>query len=166
MELKQKLANLRRSKGLTQLELAEMLSVSRQAVSRWEVGTAVPSLDNLVSLSEVYGMPLDDLIQGEAPVPGAAGEADMPSPPPSKTGRFRTPPVLVLLAVLILGVGILIGIGLSGETKVSETGPNQRVVIDDPQGRLERTPTDIEDELEWLETTAKDLLEDKKHRLE
>lgn len=46
MKLEEKLVSLRRTKGLSQLKLAEMMNVSRQAVSRWEVGKAVPSIDN------------------------------------------------------------------------------------------------------------------------
>lgn len=61
MGINEKLAELRKAKGLTQKELAETLHVSRQAVSRWEVGTAAPSLDNLVRLSEIYDIPLDEL---------------------------------------------------------------------------------------------------------
>ena len=105
MELKQKLSDLRKSKGLTQLELAEMLSVSRQAISRWEVGAAVPSLDNLINLSEVYGVPLDELVRGgidqpdqfqggEISVPQAPYEPDMPDAyivKPDKPKRPRTP---------------------------------------------------------------------------
>ncbi len=48
--------------GFDVAEPAGMLSVSRRAASRWEVGTAVPSLDNLVSLSEVCNVPLDELV--------------------------------------------------------------------------------------------------------
>ena len=47
MELKEKLVGLRKEKGLSQLELAELAKVSRQAVSRWEVGSAIPSTNNL-----------------------------------------------------------------------------------------------------------------------
>lgn len=47
MELKEKLVALRKEKGLTQLVVAEKLNVSRQAISRWESGTALPSTDNL-----------------------------------------------------------------------------------------------------------------------
>lgn len=65
MGINEKLAELRRAKGLTQKELAEALHVSRQAISRWEVGTAVPSLDNLTYLSRLYGVPLDDLVSNE-----------------------------------------------------------------------------------------------------
>ena len=46
MELYEKLIHLRKQKGLSQLKLAEELGVSRQAISKWEVGTAVPSTEN------------------------------------------------------------------------------------------------------------------------
>lgn len=54
MELYEKLIHLRKQKGLSQLKLAEELGVSRQAISKWEVGTAVPSTENLRSLSKLY----------------------------------------------------------------------------------------------------------------
>ena len=62
MQLPEKLTYLRKQKGLTQSNLAEALNVSRQAISRWEVGTAVPSTDNLKVLSTLYGVPIDDLL--------------------------------------------------------------------------------------------------------
>ena len=54
MELKEKLVDLRKKKGLSQAELAEAINVSRQAISRWEVGSAIPSADNLMWLSKFY----------------------------------------------------------------------------------------------------------------
>lgn len=64
MELKEKLAALRKKKGLSQAELAEAIKVSRQTISRWEVGTAVPSADNLMWLSKFYfyEVSLDELM--------------------------------------------------------------------------------------------------------
>lgn len=62
MNLSAKLTSLRKQKGLTQMDLAEKLNVSRQAISRWEVGTAVPSTDNLKVLSELYGVTVDYLL--------------------------------------------------------------------------------------------------------
>lgn len=62
MNLAEKLIYLRKKQGLTQLELAEKLDVSRQAVSRWEVGAAVPGTDNLKVLSSLYGVSLDYLL--------------------------------------------------------------------------------------------------------
>lgn len=60
-----KLVSLRKQKGLTQVELAEKLNVSRQAISRWEVGAAVPSTDNLKVLGDLYEVPVDYLLNEE-----------------------------------------------------------------------------------------------------
>lgn len=59
MDLKEKLIVQRKQKGLSQVQLAETIHVTRQAVSRWEVGDAVPSIDNLKRLSELYGLPME-----------------------------------------------------------------------------------------------------------
>lgn len=66
MSLPEKLASLRKQKGLTQQNLAETLNVSRQAVSRWEVGAAVPTTDNLRVLSELYSVSVDYLLSDNA----------------------------------------------------------------------------------------------------
>lgn len=66
MKLEERLTALRKEKGLSQLELAEALGVSRQAVSRWEVGASAPGTENLLALSRLYGVPLDELVGGPA----------------------------------------------------------------------------------------------------
>ena len=60
--LPEKLSELRKKKGLSQIELAEALNVSRQAVSKWETGAALPSVDNLLSLRELYNVSLDEML--------------------------------------------------------------------------------------------------------
>lgn len=65
MSLAEKLVTLRKQKGLTQMDLAEQLNVSRQAISRWEVGAAVPSTENLKVLGELYGVQVDYLLDDE-----------------------------------------------------------------------------------------------------
>lgn len=62
MSLAEKLISLRKQKGLTQMDLAERLDVSRQSISRWEVGISVPSTENLKVLSELYEVSLDYLL--------------------------------------------------------------------------------------------------------
>lgn len=66
MELHTKLVYLRKRNGLTQLDLAERLSLSRQAISRWESGMAMPSTDNLIIISQLYGVSLDYLLNDDA----------------------------------------------------------------------------------------------------
>lgn len=63
MELRDKLILLRKGKELSQADLAEILNVSRQAISRWEVGTSVPSMDNLSALSRLYNVSVDSLMR-------------------------------------------------------------------------------------------------------
>ena len=53
---------IRKKNGLTQEDVAEMLGISRQAVSRWEQGDGYPERDKLVILSEKFGIPTDDLL--------------------------------------------------------------------------------------------------------
>ena len=69
MECREKLIRLRKKQGLTQLELAEAVDVSRQAISKWEVGAAIPSIENLRSLSIFYGVPVDLLLNDELDLP-------------------------------------------------------------------------------------------------
>lgn len=68
MKLDERLYQLRKEKGLTQAAVAEKLGVSRQAVSRWEIGAAVPTLENLRVLSELFGVSVQYLLPGESNV--------------------------------------------------------------------------------------------------
>ena len=60
----ERLAELRKAKGLSQEELAERLNVSRQAVSKWERAESSPDTDNLIELAKIYGLTVDELIYG------------------------------------------------------------------------------------------------------
>lgn len=62
MTLDEKLYKLRTDKGITQAKLADHLSVTRQTVSKWETGEAIPSTDNLKRLSTFYNVPLEYLV--------------------------------------------------------------------------------------------------------
>ena len=54
MNITEMLIQLRKSKGISQEELAEKLDVSRQAISRWETGTALPDANNILALSKLW----------------------------------------------------------------------------------------------------------------
>ena len=69
MKLEEKLVSLRKAKGLSQMKLAEMMNVSRQAISRWETGAAIPSSENLKYLSDLYSVSLDYLLSDSADAP-------------------------------------------------------------------------------------------------
>lgn len=65
MEFNEKLQELRKSRGLTQEELAEALFVSRTAISKWESGRGYPSIDSLKEISGFFSVTIDDLLSGE-----------------------------------------------------------------------------------------------------
>lgn len=87
MECREKLICLRKKRGLTQQELAEAVNVSRQAISKWELGAAQPSTENFRSLSMFYGVPVDVLLNGALNLP-EAGRA-LPEVPVQQDGAGR-----------------------------------------------------------------------------
>lgn len=65
MELKDKILKLRKTKGFSQQELADQLGVSRQSISKWELGESLPDLNNIITLSEVFNVSTDYLLKEE-----------------------------------------------------------------------------------------------------
>ncbi len=65
MEFHEKLQELRKSRGLTQEELADALFVSRATISKWESGRGYPSIDSLKEISRYFSVSIDDLLSGE-----------------------------------------------------------------------------------------------------
>ena len=67
MEFNNKLYKLRKQKGFSQEELANRLNVSRQTISKWEVGESTPDMENLVAISELFEISLDELVLDKVP---------------------------------------------------------------------------------------------------
>lgn len=125
MTLAEKILHLRTQQGLSQLELAERLGVSRQSVSKWETGQSVPDLDKLIKLADLFGITVDELVrEGERPQP------PRPEPQPPQVVYVRERHsltstqragicvetaglILALLGVAWVGaISILLGVGL------------------------------------------------------
>lgn len=64
--LSEKIYTLRRKSGLSQEQLAEIIGVSRQAISKWEGGLSVPESEKLIAISEYFNVTLDDLLKEDA----------------------------------------------------------------------------------------------------
>ncbi len=76
MEFNEKLQELRKSKGITQEELAKALFVSRTAVSKWESGRGYPGIDSLKELSKFFSVTIDELICSEEIIAAAKDDID------------------------------------------------------------------------------------------
>lgn len=138
MELRDKLRHFRKERGISQMEAADQLEVSRQTIHRWEAGTSVPTTENLLRLSELYGVPLDVWMNpgwtppglGQPEEPGPA----LPEPPareePGKLLRRRG--LRIVLLAVVLAVGVTIGIWFShrDDGKVISMSEMEGEVID------------------------------------
>lgn len=78
MNLGESIYRLRTAKNMSQGDLADALDVSRQSVSKWENNMAVPDLDKLVKLSELFGITLDELVTGRTPIATTVHTVSMP----------------------------------------------------------------------------------------
>ena len=65
MEFNGKLQDLRRQRGLTQEALAEILYVSRTAISKWESGRGYPNIDSLKAIARFFGVTIDELLSND-----------------------------------------------------------------------------------------------------
>ena len=152
MRLEEKLTVLRKESRYTQLDLAEKVRVSRQAISKWETGRALPSAENLKYLSELFGVSVDYLLnddmteeakpkeQEPAPEPQTkepqTEEAVFPEKEKGKPASWKYIAAL-LLAVLLLGLLIGVFVGKYSERHISIVDiPGEEVEID-PTGEFD-----------------------------
>lgn len=76
MIFSEKLQLIRKNKGLTQEELAEKLSVSRQAVAKWESGQVYPEITNLIQISDLFNVTVDYLVRDQECMISCADESN------------------------------------------------------------------------------------------
>lgn len=118
MILRQKLKCLRKRIGLSQLELAEKLQVSRQAVSGWEAGTSKPSTESLKSLGTLYDVPLEYLLNDDAPEPiHAALEPNKEKPAFANEAKKKKRNIVLVLMVAGIVIVVLYVILFWNKTK-------------------------------------------------
>lgn len=65
MNIGKRIYEIRQQQNITQEQLASDLAISRQAVSKWESGKAIPDIENLMYISNLYDVSLDELIKGD-----------------------------------------------------------------------------------------------------
>ena len=76
MNIGEKVYQLRKAKGYSQEELAELLGVTRQAVSKWELGSSTPELESVVELAKLFGVTTDYLLTDTQPSPEKTEKTD------------------------------------------------------------------------------------------
>lgn len=138
MKLADKLVYLRKEQGLSQLQLAEMMNVSRQAISRWETGIAVPSAENLKYLGNLYNVSLDYLFDDGADEPdrkektdeGIEGKIASGSDEKERIKKRKNKWVIVIfLLLLVSAIYISMRLGTGSKTAQIKELPNEEVEI-------------------------------------
>ena len=108
MTLGESIRNLRKQHNLSQEQLAEKLDVSRQSVSLWEKDSTQPTIDNIITLSDIFGVTVDELLKSNEPVKiesdSSVGVGALDDPPETnhKAKRF----IIAALDLAVFAVGI------------------------------------------------------------
>lgn len=139
MKLAEKLVYLRKKQGLSQLKLAEMMNVSRQAISRWETGIAVHSAENLKYLGNLYNVSLDylfnddvdELEENEKAPEEIEDEIASTSDDGKEHSKKRKTKWVIVLCFLLLAVAIYISVRVGARSKSEQIKglPNEEVDI-------------------------------------
>lgn len=99
--MREKLTSLRIENGFSQQELAERLNVTRQAISMWESGATIPSIDSLILLSKLYGVSVDEFLGL------ASGKKDEEAKAEAPANAGKSPRRLLIAAALLLAALVI-----------------------------------------------------------
>ncbi len=104
MNLSEKIISLRKEKDLSQEAFAEALGVSRQSVSKWESGAALPDTDKIIAMSELFGVSTDYLLKNDCTENKAEESIPAPVQPqtPKKNKRGKTIKIIAAVVALCL----------------------------------------------------------------
>lgn len=105
MHFGEKLLALRRQKGMSQEALAAELGVSRQAVSKWELGDAMPDVENILKLSILFDVSTDYLLRDDIP---SQSRPQAGFVPPNEKRKSRACRILAIVSIAVGALGNLI----------------------------------------------------------
>ena len=97
MKFNEKLINLRKKAGLSQEELGYKLNVTRQTVSKWELGQTTPEMDKLIEISKIFNISVDELINESETKNDSNSNPIIEDQPIEKTNnKEKTVPIICL----------------------------------------------------------------------
>lgn len=105
MEISERLQQLRKKENYSQEQLAEMLGISRQAVSKWESRQGYPDINNIIKLTEIYGVSADYILLGKS--------VDMQNKPIQESGiisRKALDRIVIIAATAVITVLFIVAL--------------------------------------------------------
>ena len=116
------LKGLRKEKGLTQEQLAEVFNVSRRTVTRWETGVSLPDLDVLVEIADFYDVDLREIFNGERKSERMNKELEETVKQAAEYSNMeKTKATKIVLVYLVIGMVCLIANQILGFLDLGET---------------------------------------------
>jgi len=101
MTIEGRIQELRKGKGLSQEQLADVLGVSRQAVSKWESGQSLPEIEKLIAMSQLFEVTVDYILKGEEP----------PVQDDKRRAARLGAQIVSAVATMMLAIGIIATVG-------------------------------------------------------
>lgn len=134
MSFRDNLQHLRATRNMTQEQLAMLLGVSRQSVTKWEAEKSYPEMDKLLKMCQIFECSLDDLVQGDltgrSPDPAAA---TVPSGPPTDVCGYdehqRMMAWKVPTGIAAILVGIAVGLFFEGAVDLAPAGARDGLFV-------------------------------------
>ena len=130
--MEQRLIALRKEKGLTQAQLAEAINICRQSISDWERGVTKPTQDNLLLLSELYGVSVDYLLGKD--VSPAAPAVPVPEQQPQQQTQAPGQRLWIYRSIILILAALLVVMTLLfvQEKKVNDRGVRKAPISELP----------------------------------
>ena len=134
MSFRDNLQHLRASRNMTQEQLAMLLGVSRQSVTKWEAEKSYPEMDKLLKMCQIFDCTLDDLVQGDLTACEASfSPATVPAGPPTdicgydEHQRMMAWKVPTGIAAILLGIAI--GLFFEGAVELASVGARDGLFV-------------------------------------
>ena len=133
MSFRDNLQHLRATRNMTQEQLAMLLGVSRQSVTKWEAEKSYPEMDKLLKLCQIFDCTLDDLVHGDLTSRAPEPEVTVPAGPPTDVcgydehQRMMAWKVPTGIAAILLGIAI--GLFFEGAVELASVGARDGLFV-------------------------------------
>ena len=159
MKISEKLMNLRKTKGISQEELADKLNVTRQTISKWELDQTVPDMNKLIEISKFFEISLDELIND---VETATSENTYKESATEKNNkkisiRIFIVGLIITLILCCIGFGKQLNAKKTNEERAKQAYERSQNAVEQAEKRWEEINTEIKELSEAYEKKSQEM---------
>lgn len=145
MKFSEKLLNLRKSKGMSQEELAVKLNVTRQTISKWELDQTVPDMNKLIEMSKLFEISLDELTNNVETFNNEKTYKESSVEKNNKKIAIKIFIVGLIISIILCGIGFIRqnGAKKTNEERAQQAYQQSQAAVDEAKKRLEEIRTEM-----------------------